>query len=91
MHASQIQDFNFDNILINGKSYKKNLIYNFSYKTPKRLHVTSDDVNGFIRAQDGITYLILFSPEIMTLFVIKLDILLVRKVAFHILFCKNKN
>ena len=54
MHASQIQDFNFDNILINGKSYKKILIYNFSYKTPKRLHVTSDDVNGFIRAQEGL-------------------------------------
>ena len=49
-------DLDFDNILINERSYKNILAYNISYKTligAKRLRIRFDNVNEFIRVYDG--------------------------------------
>ena len=62
----KIKDFDFDNILIDKKSYKNTLVYEISYKTSfglKPLLIGFDEVNGFIRVYDEIRYLALFGPE----------------------------
>ena len=53
---SMSHDLDFDNILINERSYKNILAYNISYKTligAKRLRIRFDNVNEFIRVYDG--------------------------------------
>ena len=47
----KIEDFDFNNILINEKSYENNLVYN-TYKSviaTNPLRIRFDKVNGFIR------------------------------------------
>ena len=47
----KLEDFDFDNILIDEKSYKNILIYDISYKTligSKPLHIRFDKIDGFI-------------------------------------------
>ena len=68
----KIEDFDYDNILINQKSYKNILVYNIFYKIlidskPSMyvlfLCITFDEIDGFIRVYDGTRYLVLFGSE----------------------------
>ena len=62
----KIEDFNFDNILINQKSCEKILFDDVSYKTligTKPLRHSFDSVKGFVRVYDGTMYLELFGPQ----------------------------
>ena len=62
----RLEDFYFDNILINEKSHEKILIYNFSHKTligTNSLRIRFDKVDGFIRIYDRTRYLTLFGSE----------------------------
>ena len=62
----EIEDFNFDNILLDENSYENILVYYISYKTligAKPLRIRFDKVDGFIRIYDGNRYLVLFGPE----------------------------
>ena len=58
----RIEDINFNNILLDKKSYKtyKNiLIYDISYKTfmgSKPLRIRFDEIDEFIKIYDGIRY-----------------------------------
>ena len=62
----KFEDFDFDNILINGKSYKNTLTYNFSYKIligAKTLRIRFDKINGSISIYDESRYLVLLGPK----------------------------
>ena len=62
----KLEDFDLDNILIDGKSYEKILIYNISYKTlieRKPLRIGFFKTDGIIRIYDGTKYLTLFGSE----------------------------
>ena len=62
----EIEDFNFDNILLDENSYENISVYYISYKTligAKPLRIRFDKVDGFIRIYDGTRYLVLFGPE----------------------------
>ena len=64
----KIEDFDFDNILIDEKSHEKILVYNISCKTlivAKPLRIRSNKVEGFTRVYDGAKYPLLFGPEII--------------------------
>ena len=59
----KIEDFDLDNILIDEKSYKNNLVYNISCKSLidcKPLRNRFDKIDGSIRVYDGTRYLVLF-------------------------------
>ena len=75
----KLEDFNFDNILIDEKSHENILIYDISYKTligPRPLRIRFDKINGFIRIYDVPRYLVSLGPEKKKmLFIIELDIL----------------
>ena len=56
----KIEEFDFDNILLDETSHENILIYDFLYKTligAKLLHIRFDKVDGFIRVYDGTRYL----------------------------------
>ena len=62
----KIEDFDFDNILLDEKSHENSLIYDVSYKNligAKPVRIMLDKVNGFIRDYDGTKCLVLFAPE----------------------------
>ena len=62
----EIEDFDFDNILIDEKSYENVLVYKISYKSLidyKPLRIRFDKIDGFIRVYDGTRYLVLFGSE----------------------------
>ena len=62
----KIEDSDFHNILIDGKSIKNILVYGILYKTlfgSKPLRIRFDEVIGFIGTDDLIIYLVLFGPE----------------------------
>ena len=62
----KIEDFGFDNTLLDEKSYKNILVCDISYKTfigAKSLSIRFDKVDGFIKIYDGTRYLVLFAPE----------------------------
>ena len=62
----KIEDFGFDNILLDKKSYEDILIYDISYKTlicAKPLRIRFDKVDVFIRVPDGTRYLVSFGLE----------------------------
>ena len=62
----KLEDFDFDNVLFNEKSYENILIYDVLYKTligTKTLHIMFDKVDGFIRDYDLSKYLVLFTLE----------------------------
>ena len=51
----KIEDFDFDNILIDEKSYKNIFVYDISYKTligAKPLRIRFNKIDGFIRLYD---------------------------------------
>ena len=85
----KIEDLDFDNIVIDEKSYENILVYNISYKTLidwKPLPIMFNKVDRFIRVCDGIRCLVLFYNKKIVLLMIKLDISLVKKMALPILF-----
>ena len=60
------EDFDFDNVLIDEKSYENILIFNISYKTlihAKPFRIRFDKVDRFIRVYNGTRYLVLFCRE----------------------------
>ena len=60
------EDFDFDNILIDEKSYENILVYNISYKSlieSKPLRIRFDKIDEVIRVYDGTRYLVLFGDE----------------------------
>ena len=62
----KIEDFGFNNILVDEKSNENILVYNILYKTligGKPLLIRFNKVDGFIKVYDGIRYLVLFCPE----------------------------
>ena len=63
---TKIRDFDFNNILLDEKSYENTLIYGVSYKIligAKPFRIKFDKVNGFIRDYCGIKYLALLGSE----------------------------
>ena len=61
-----MEDFDFDNVLLDGKSYENILIYNILYKTltgAEPLRIRFYKLDGFIRVYDGTRYLVLFRSE----------------------------
>ena len=59
----KLQDFDFDNILIDKKSHENILMYDISYKTlidPKPLQIRFFKIDG-IKIYEGTTHLKLFS------------------------------
>ena len=60
------EDFDFDNILLDEKSYENILVYDISYKIligEKSLHISFDKTDGSIRVYYGTRYLVLSGPE----------------------------
>ena len=60
------EDFDHNNVLIDEKSEKQLLIYEFSYKNligVKPLRIKFEKIDGFIRIYDGARYLTLFGSE----------------------------
>ena len=65
-HIVKIEDFDFDNILLDEKLSENILIYDASYKTlidAKPLRILFDRVDGFIRDYNGRKYSVLPGPE----------------------------
>ena len=63
----KFEDFNFDNISLDQKSYKYILDYNILYKTsigakPLRI-IRFDKIDGFMRVYNGTRYLVLLGDE----------------------------
>ena len=61
-----LQDFNFDNILIDEKSHESILIYDISYKIligSKPLRIRFDRIDAIIRIYDGTRCLTLFATK----------------------------
>ena len=66
MMTFKIEDLDFDNIVIDEKSYENILVYNISYKIlidSKPLPIMFNKVDRFIRVCDGIRYLVLFGNK----------------------------
>ena len=82
---TKIEDFDFNNNLLNEKSYENISIYDVSYKIligAKPLHIMFDKVDGFTRDYNGTKYLSLFGFE-------KCNVIFNRirySVLFHIMF-----
>ena len=68
----KIKDFDFDDILLDKKSFENILIFDISHKP---LIDAKDKVHGFIRVYDGTKYLVLFRPA-------KYDIILYHKIRY---------
>ena len=61
-----IEDFDFDNFLLDEKSNGNILIYSVSYKTligAKPLRIVFNKIDGLIRVYNGSRHLVLFGPE----------------------------
>ena len=62
----KVEEFDFDNILIDENSHKNILTYDISCKTLfglKPLCIKFNKINGFIRIYDGTRYFTLFGSE----------------------------
>ena len=62
----KVKDFDYDDCLLDEKSYKKTLFYNISYRTlisAKPLLIRLDIVDGFIRVYDETRYSVLIGIE----------------------------
>ena len=61
-----MEDFDFDNVLIDQKSYESILVCNILYKLltdSKPLRIRFNKIDKFIRVYDGTRYLVLFGSE----------------------------
>ena len=59
----KVEDIDFDNILLDEKSYENTLVYNILYKTfmgAKSFRIKFDKVYGVSKMYDGTRYLELF-------------------------------
>ena len=62
----KLEDFDFNNILLDKKSHENILIYDISYKTligPKPLRIRFNKMDRFITIYDGNKCLVLLGPE----------------------------
>ena len=62
----KLEDFHFNNILIDEKSHECILIYYISYETligPQSLRIRFDKIDGFIKTYDENKYLVLRGSE----------------------------
>ena len=62
----KVKDFDYDDCLLDEKSYEKTLFYNISYRTligAKPLLIRLDTVDGFIRVYDETRYSVLIGIE----------------------------
>ena len=62
----KIEDFDFNNILLDEKSCKNILVYEISFQTLfvlKQLRIRFDELDGFTGVYDGIRYLAVIGPE----------------------------
>ena len=62
----KVKDFDYDDCLLDEKSYEKILFYNISYRTligAKPLLIRLDIVDGFIRVYDETRYSVLIGIE----------------------------
>ena len=62
----KIEDFDFDNKLLDERSYENILVYDVSYKTSicvKPLCIIYNKVDGFVRDYSETKYLVLFSSN----------------------------
>ena len=63
---TKVKDFDYDDCLLDEKSYEKTLFYNISYRTligAKPLLIRLDTVDGFIRVYDETRYSVLIGIE----------------------------
>ena len=61
-----LQDFCFNNILIDKRSHENILIYDVSHKNligPKTWRIKCDKIDGLVRIYDGTRYLTVFDSE----------------------------
>ena len=59
----KLEDFDFDNILLDQRGYENNLVYVISYKTlvgAKPFLIKFNKIDGFIRVYEEKRYLVLF-------------------------------
>ena len=85
----KIEDFDFENILLDEKLYENTLVYNFSYNNligAKLLRIRIDKVNGFIRIYDVTRYLVLFGLEKYDAIYNRIRYLISQKVVLPVLF-----
>ena len=85
----KIEDFDFENILLDEKLYENTLVYNFSYNNltgAKPLRIRIDKVNGFIRIYDVTRYLVLFGLEKYDAIYNRIRYLISQKVVLPVLF-----
>ena len=62
----QIEDLDLNNFLKDEQLYENILVYNISYKTlidAQPLHIRFDEIDGFVRLDEGTKYLVLFRSE----------------------------
>ena len=78
----KIKDFDFDNILIEEKSYK-------TLFGSKPLRIRLDKVDGFIRVYDEIGYLALLSPENQDAIYNRIRYLIIQKSGITYVFFDN--
>ena len=85
----KIEDFDFENILLDEKLYENTLVYNFSYNNligAKPLRIRIDKVDGFIRIYDVTRYLVLFGLEKYDAIYNRIRYLISQKVVLPVLF-----
>ena len=78
----RVQDIDFDNILIDQKSYENILTTNISCKTfmgAKPLHITFDKVDRIIKICNGTRYLELFGQRIYNAIYDRINYLISKK------------
>ena len=84
----KVEDIDFDNSLLDEKSYENVLIYDISYKTfmdAKPLCIRFDKVYGVIKIYDGARYLKLFGPKMYNAIYDRINYLKMKKVILNTL------
>ena len=85
----KIEDFDFDDILINENSCENTLVYQILYKglvDVKQLRIRFDKIDGFITAYDGTRYLVLCGTEKYDVVYNRIRYLISQKMVLHMLF-----
>ena len=88
----KIEGFDFDNILLDERSYKNILIYGILCKNligAKPLRIMFNKVDEFIRVYDGTRYLVLFGPEKYDAIYNRIKYVISQKNGITFVFCHN--
>ena len=88
----KIEGFDFDNILLDERSYKNILIYGIWCKNligAKPLRIMFNKVDEFIRVYDGTRYLVLFGPEKYDAIYNRIKYVISQKNGITFVFCHN--